>query len=77
MDTDKGQYMTRKIIDHAQELQKPVSLPGSPHATHVLPHYLSLCMPKILLSNWNLGRSSTTVIQKERTIHGSLEHVSH
>ena len=49
MDTDEGQYMSRKIIDHTLELQETVSLPpGSPCATSTPPHYLSLGMPKFV-----------------------------
>ena len=36
VDTNEGQYITRKIIGHTLELQETVSLPlGSPSATPI------------------------------------------
>ena len=52
MDTDEGQYMTRKIIDYALELQETVSLPpGSPCVLPTSPHYLSLGTSKSVIEN--------------------------
>ena len=76
MDTNEGQYMTRKIIDHTLQLQETVSLQPGSHLQHQTPpHYLSLdmlgCYQAIKTS-----RSSTTATDKERTIDGSLENLS-
>ena len=46
VDTNESKYITKKIVDHALELYKTISLPpGSPHATPTPPHYLSLGTP--------------------------------
>ena len=50
MDTERSQYMTRKNIYYALELQEIVSLPlGSPCATLTLPYYLSLGTPRCVI----------------------------
>ena len=78
MHTNEGQCMTRKFIDQALELQDTISLlPDSPHATPTPPHYLSLGTPKNVIKQLEMGRSSTTATDKERSIHGSLRNVSH
>ena len=58
MDTNGGQYMIRKMIDHALELQEIVSFPQcSPCAIPYLPHYLSLGMLKSVIKQLEMGRS--------------------
>ena len=78
MDTDKVLYIAKKIVDHALELQETVSfLPGSPCATTTLPYNLSLGIPWNAIKQLVIGRSQTTAIDKKRTIHSSLENISH
>ena len=66
MDSAEGLYVTRKIMDHALELQETVSMPlSSPHATPTPSHYLSLDMPKNIIEQLEMGKSSMTVTEKE------------
>ena len=52
MDTDEGQYITKKSVAHVLELQETVSLPqGLPCTTPTPPYYLSLVRLETPLNN--------------------------
>ena len=60
MGRDEGQYMTRKMIDHAIMIHETVSLLlGYPCAIPTPSHYLSLGTPRSVIEQWEIGRSST------------------
>ena len=78
VDSDEYQYITKKIVGHSLELQGTVSMPlGLLYAMPTPPHYLSLGMPRNVIEQLDIGRSQTTAIDKEKTMHSSLENISH
>ena len=66
MDTNEGQYITRKIVGYSLTLQEAVSLPpGSPCGMPTSPHYLSLDMSRHVNDHLEIGRCLVTVEDRE------------